>query len=127
MLREPIRVASRDAAATQKVFRDPAVLMMPASLILCGLLLDRATLAVTTTVTALATVGVLLFSPGDARAAVADILDSVAILAITGVGVGIVVGRLRRGIERLRAGEAVAPGELRPLYLRGAHIRKPKR
>jgi tRNA threonylcarbamoyladenosine biosynthesis protein TsaB len=33
----------------------------------------------------------------------------------------------RWGIERLRAGEGVAPGELRPLYLRGAHIRKPKR
>jgi tRNA threonylcarbamoyl adenosine modification protein YeaZ len=33
----------------------------------------------------------------------------------------------RWGIERLRAGAGVRPGELRPLYLRGAHIRKPKR
>ncbi|MGD8894945.1 MAG: tRNA (adenosine(37)-N6)-threonylcarbamoyltransferase complex dimerization subunit type 1 TsaB [Acidobacteriota bacterium] len=33
----------------------------------------------------------------------------------------------RAAIETLRAGEGVPPGELRPLYLRGAHIRKPRR
>lgn len=33
----------------------------------------------------------------------------------------------RWGIEQLRAGAGVPPRELRPLYLRGAHIRKPRR
>jgi tRNA threonylcarbamoyladenosine biosynthesis protein TsaB len=32
----------------------------------------------------------------------------------------------RWGIARLAAGEGVPPGDLRPLYLRGAHIRKPR-
>jgi tRNA threonylcarbamoyladenosine biosynthesis protein TsaB len=30
-------------------------------------------------------------------------------------------------VEALQAGEGRAPGDLRPLYLRGAHIRKPRR
>jgi tRNA threonylcarbamoyladenosine biosynthesis protein TsaB len=33
----------------------------------------------------------------------------------------------RVAVEALRAGEGVAPDALRPLYLRGAHIRKPRR
>ncbi len=33
----------------------------------------------------------------------------------------------RVAVEALRAGEGSAPGDLRPLYLRGAHIRKPRR
>jgi tRNA threonylcarbamoyl adenosine modification protein YeaZ len=33
----------------------------------------------------------------------------------------------RMALEALAAGEGVPPGDLRPLYLRGAHIRKPGR
>ena len=101
------------AIAAGRGFRDPAILMMPASLILCGVLLDRRTLAATTAVTVAATTGVLL---ADARGLLAgaggqdtlvgDIMDSLVILGITSVGVGIVAGRLRRGIEQLRGQEA---------------------
>ena len=101
------------ALVTGRGFRDPAILMMPGSLILCGVLLDRATLAMTTAVTVVATTGVLLAEahgmvsgPGGPEVLVGDVLDSLAILAITGIGVGIVVGRLRRGIVRLRRQEA---------------------
>ena len=101
------------AVAAGRGFRDPAIMMMPASLILCGVLLDRGTLAATTAVTVAATTGVLV---ADAHGFVAvqqghdtlieDILDSILILGITGLSVGIVAGRLRRGIERLRRQEA---------------------
>jgi PAS domain S-box-containing protein len=87
--------------------------MMPASLILSGLLLDRTALAVATTVTAAATTLVLLAetngivaSPDGPQVVIGDIFDSVMILTITGIGVGIVVGRLRRGMEQLRRQEA---------------------
>jgi PAS domain S-box-containing protein len=101
------------ALAAGRGFRDPAILMMPASLILCGVLLDRATLAVTTAFTVAATTAVLLAEgqgipagAGGPEVLIGDVLDSLMILAITGVGVGIVVGRLRRGMERLRRQEA---------------------
>ena len=44
------------AISTGRGFRDPAVLILPASLVLCGVLLDRRTLAVTTAVTLAAAV-----------------------------------------------------------------------
>ncbi|MCG6927162.1 MAG: PAS domain S-box protein [Acidobacteria bacterium] len=116
----PVLAASL-ALATGRGFRDPAILMMPASLILCGVLLDRGTLAVSLVVTVVATTGVLLAEGqgiiagvGGPDVLVGDILDSLVILAITGIGVGIVVGRLRRGMERLRRQEtALRTSELR--------------
>jgi PAS domain S-box-containing protein len=109
------------AVAGGRGFRDPAILMMPASLILCGLLLDRGALAVTTALTVVATTGVLvaeargmMAGPGGRDALLGDAVDSVAILAITGIGVGIIVGRLRQGIDRLRRQEtALRASELR--------------
>jgi two-component system cell cycle sensor histidine kinase/response regulator CckA len=107
------------ALSTGRGFRDPAILMMPATLILCGLLLDRATLAATTAVTVAATTGLLLAErhgivAGPARFPYGDILDSLVILVITSVAVGIVAGRLRRGMETLRRQEtALRESELR--------------
>jgi two-component system cell cycle sensor histidine kinase/response regulator CckA len=101
------------AISTGRGFRDPAVLILPASLVLCGLLLDRRTLAVTTAVTLAAAGGVLVAEAHGlfARAAqpsdlVGDVIDSVLILGVTSVGVGNVAGRLRRSVERLRRHEA---------------------
>jgi two-component system cell cycle sensor histidine kinase/response regulator CckA len=101
------------AIATGRGFRDPAILILPASLILCGVLLDRRTLAVTTAVTLAAASGVLVaeahgfFAP-PARTSdlVGDVIDSLLILGATSVGVGIVAGRLRRSVERLQRQEA---------------------
>jgi PAS domain S-box-containing protein len=101
--------------------RDPALLIMPAALVLSGILLDHGTLAITTGLSVLASAGVLV---ADARGIIersgggdtylADVWDVTAILVITGVAVGIVVGRLRRGMERLRRQEtALRASELR--------------
>ncbi len=101
--------------------RDPALLIMPAALVLSGILLDHGTLAITTGLSVLASAGVLV---ADARGVIdrsggghpylADVWDVTAILVITGVTVGIVVGRLRRGMERLGQQEtALRASELR--------------
>ncbi len=94
-------------------FRAPAMLLMPAALVLCGVLLDRATLAVTTAFSVAATTAVLVAEArrtvggtGGADTLVGDILDSTVILAITAMVVGTVAGRFRRAIERLRRQEA---------------------
>jgi len=109
------------AVTAGRGFHDPAILMMPASLILCGVLLDHATLVATTAVTVAATAGVLLaetrglvLTAGAHDSVVEDILDSLLILGITALAIGIVAGRLRRGIERLRRQEsALRVSELR--------------
>jgi PAS domain S-box-containing protein len=93
-------------------FRDVAVLMLPASLILSGLLLDRASLALSTAVTLACSAGVLLaessgrLAPKTPRNATSDIFDAAVILGVTGLGVGLVAGRLRESHERLRSQEA---------------------
>jgi two-component system sensor kinase FixL len=108
-------------AVTGRGVRDPAVLMMPASLVLCGILLDRGTLAATTTLTVAGTAGLLLAEaqgllggPQTRIDAADDVLDSLLILVMTGVGVGIVAGRLRRDLDRMRAqGAALRTSEER--------------
>jgi two-component system, cell cycle sensor histidine kinase and response regulator CckA len=101
------------AISTGRGFRDPAVLILPASVVLCGLLLDRRTLAVTTAVTLAAAVAVLVADargifarPDQVGDVVGDVIDTLLILGVTSVGVGIVAGRLRRSVERLRDQEA---------------------
>jgi two-component system, cell cycle sensor histidine kinase and response regulator CckA len=101
------------AISTGRGFRDPAVLILPASVVLCGLLLDRRTLAVTTAFTLAAATGVLVAEshgvfarPDRASDVVGDVIDSLLILGVTSVGVGIVAGRLRRSVDRLRRQEA---------------------
>jgi PAS domain S-box-containing protein len=93
-------------------FRDVAVLILPASLILCGLLLDRATLAVVTLLTVSCTAATLLAEahgslgrPGPGNVAT-DIVDAGIILGMTSLGVGLVAGRLRESHARLRRQEA---------------------
>jgi len=93
-------------------FRDVAVLILPASLILCGLLLDRATLAVVTLLTVSCTAATLLAEahgrlgrPGGGNVA-ADVVDAGIILVMTSLGVGLVAGRLRESHARLRRQEA---------------------
>ncbi len=94
-------------------FRDVAVLMLPASLILCGLLLDRATLVAVTLLTLVCTAVVrageaqgLLATPPAAVHPMTDIADAAIILVVTSLGVGLVAGRLRDSHERLRRQEA---------------------
>ena len=93
-------------------FRDVAVLMLPASLILSGLLLDRASLALVTALTLACSAGVLLAEssgalvPKTTRDGLSDVFDAGVILGITGLGVGLVAGRLRESHERLRSQEA---------------------
>ncbi|HEY8234568.1 MAG TPA: PAS domain S-box protein, partial [Vicinamibacteria bacterium] len=93
-------------------FGDVSVLILPASLILCGLLLDRVTLVAVTLLTIACTVAVML---GEARGLLAgpeplnpasDIPDAVIILVITALGVGMLAGRLRESHARLRRQEA---------------------
>src|SRR5262245_21659078 len=93
-------------------FRDVAVLMLPASLILSGLLLDRASLAIVTALTLACSAGLLLAEssgalvPKTTRDGLSDVLDAAVILGITGLGVGLIAGRLRESHERLRSQEA---------------------
>jgi PAS domain S-box-containing protein len=93
-------------------FRDVAVLMLPASLILSGLLLDRASLALVTALTLACSAGVLLAEssgalvPKPTRDGLSDVFDAAVILGITGLGVGLIAGRLRESHERLRSQEA---------------------
>jgi two-component system cell cycle sensor histidine kinase/response regulator CckA len=109
------------AVASGQGFRDPALLIMPAALVLSGILLDRGTLAATTGLSVVASAGVLVAEargiidrPGGGDTYLADAWDATAILVITGVTVGIVVGRLREGMERLRQQEtALRASELR--------------
>jgi len=93
-------------------FRDVAVLILPASLILCGLLLDRATLVTVTLLTVSCTAAALfaeahgrLGRPGGGNFA-ADVVDAGIILVMTSLGVGLVAGRLRESHARLRRQEA---------------------
>jgi two-component system, cell cycle sensor histidine kinase and response regulator CckA len=93
-------------------FRDVAVLMLPASLILSGLLLDRVTLVAATGLTLACSSGVLLAESNGLlpqtkpRNAISDVFDAGVILVVTGLGVGLVAGRLRESHERLRSQEA---------------------
>jgi PAS domain S-box-containing protein len=93
-------------------FRDVAVLMLPASLILSGLLLDRVTLVAATGLTLACSSGVLLaesqglLAVARQRNAISDVFDAGVILVVTGLGVGLVAGRLRESHERLRSQEA---------------------
>jgi two-component system cell cycle sensor histidine kinase/response regulator CckA len=93
-------------------FRDVACLIMPASLIFCGFLLDRRSLAAITLLTAAATAVVLLAEreglvggPGLRVSYYQDIADATIIIVITGVGVGLVGGQLRESHERLERQE----------------------
>ncbi len=92
-------------------FRDVAVLILPASLILGGLLLDRATLVGVTLLTVACTAATLvaeahgwLGRPGPRNFA-ADVVDAGIILTMTSLGVGLVAGRLRESHARLRRQE----------------------
>ena len=93
-------------------FRDVAVLMLPASLILSGLLLDRVTLVAATFVTLACSSGMLLAEghgllvPRHPRNAGSDAADAAVILVVTSLGVGLVAGRLRESHVRLRSQEA---------------------
>jgi len=93
-------------------FRDVAVLILPASLILSGLLLDRVTLVAATFVTLACSSGVLfaeghgLLVPHHPRNAGSDAADAAVILVVTSLGVGLVAGRLRESHVRLRSQEA---------------------
>jgi tRNA A37 threonylcarbamoyladenosine modification protein TsaB len=57
----------------------------------------------------------------------AEIEAKVADAAFPAVDLFLAAALGRQAVEALQAGEGVRPGELRPLYLRAAHIRKPKR
>jgi two-component system cell cycle sensor histidine kinase/response regulator CckA len=100
------------AFAAGRGFRDPAILMMPASLILCGVLLSRSALVLTTALALAGTAGLLfaeahgLVAPRLGADLSGDVMDSTLILVITSVCVGIVTGRLRQSVERLRRHEA---------------------
>ena len=105
-------LASSFMVLSRQGFRDVAVLMLPASLILSGLLLDRVALVASTLLTLACSTLVLLAEahgilasthPRDARS---DIADASVILAVTGLGVALVAGRLRASHARLRSQEA---------------------
>ncbi|HXY39664.1 MAG TPA: PAS domain S-box protein, partial [Vicinamibacteria bacterium] len=102
------------ALTARRGFHDPAILMMPGALILCGVLLDRATLVATTVLAAAATTAVIaaeargLIQVRSGDTVLGDAFDTVVILGITGLAVEIVAGRLRRTIGRLRQREAAA-------------------
>jgi PAS domain S-box-containing protein len=93
-------------------FRDVAVLILPASLILCGLLLDRVSLTAVTLLTLACSTGVLyaeargMLRTPDPITARADAIDAAIILVVTAIGVGLVAGRLRESHARLRRQEA---------------------
>ena len=93
-------------------FRDVAVLILPASLILCGLLLDRATLVAVTLLTVACTASTLVaeahgWLAGPVAAdSMSDVVDAGIILVVTSLGVGLVAGRLRESHARLRRQEA---------------------
>jgi tRNA threonylcarbamoyladenosine biosynthesis protein TsaB len=57
----------------------------------------------------------------------AEIEARVADAAFPAVDLFLAAALGRQAVEPLQAGQGVPPGELRPLYLRAAHIRKPKR
>jgi two-component system cell cycle sensor histidine kinase/response regulator CckA len=89
--------------------RDVAALMLPASLIVCGLLLDRATLVAQTLLVMAST---LLVMAAEARGWVRlpsgpspwlrQTIDAGAIIGMTAVGVGLVANRLRASYQQLR-------------------------
>ncbi len=102
---------------TGRGLRDPAALMLPASLVFCGLLLDRRTLVVVTSLTIGCALAVLVADshgllppPPAATSLLQDLVDASLILAVTSVGVRQVAGRLRRNHEQLRAQEAALRG-----------------
>ncbi len=105
-------VASSFMLISGQGFRDVAVLMLPSSLILSGLLLDRVTLMAATGLTLACSSGMLLaeskglLAPTKPRNAISDVFDAGVILVVTGLGVGLVAGRLRESHERLRSQEA---------------------
>ena len=98
--------------ASGQGFRDVAVLIMPASLILCGLLLDRATLVAVTVLTVACTAATLVaeaygwLGSTVARNFASDVVDAGIIIAMTSLGVGLVAGRLRESHARLRRQES---------------------
>jgi hypothetical protein len=97
--------------ASGRAFHDVAVLMLPASLVVCGLLLDRASLAFITAVTIGAAAAVAWaesrgLPPATPRSFGHDLLDATLILGITSVGVGLMSDQLRRGLARSRRDEA---------------------
>jgi PAS domain S-box-containing protein len=97
--------------ASGQGFRDVAVLILPASLILCGLLLDRPTLVVVTLLTVACAASTMwadargLLPVAELPNPMADIPDAAIILVITALGVGMVAGRLRESHARLRRHE----------------------
>jgi len=102
-------VASSFMLISGQGFRDVAVLMLPSSLILSGLLLDRVTLMAATGLTLACSSGMLLaeskglLAPTKPRNAISDVFDAGVILVVTGLGVGLVAGWLRESHERLRS------------------------
>ncbi len=102
---------------TGRGLRDPAALLLPASLVFCGLLLDRRSLVVVTSLTIGCALGVLvadgrgLLPPPPAPTSfLQDLVDSTLILAVTSIGVRQVAGRLRKNHEQLRVQEAALRG-----------------
>jgi PAS domain-containing protein len=94
-------------------FRDPAGLALPASLLLCGLMLDRRSLAALTVLT-IACAAVVLGAearrlvgfPGEPYPSVFDLTDVLIILVATAVGVDSVAQHLREALRRARRNEA---------------------
>ena len=98
--------------ASGQGFRDVAVLILPASLILCGLLLDRVTLVAVTLLTVACAAATMwadargLLPVAELPNPMADIPDAAIILVVTALGVGMLAGRLRESHARLRRHEA---------------------
>jgi len=109
-------LASALMLASGQGFRDVAVLILPASLILCGLLLDRVSLTAVTLLTVACSTGVLyaeargMLGAPDPITAREDAVDAAIILVVTAIGVGLVAGRLRESHARLRRQEAELRG-----------------
>jgi len=93
-------------------FRDVSMLIMPASMILCGLLLEPVTLVTVTLLSIACTAAAMLAEARGWLAGplainpAADIVDAAIILGVTSLGVGLVAGRLRESHARLRRQEA---------------------
>ena len=93
-------------------FRDVSVLILPQALILCGLLLDRATLVGVTLLTIACAAAVLvaesrgLVPASEPIDPAADVPDAAIILGVAGLGVALVAGRLRESHARLRRSES---------------------
>ena len=94
-------------------FRDVSALLLPASLIMCGLLLEPRTLVALTALNLGCAVGVIaveaagLLPPTTARLVYPrNILDVSVILVLTSVGVGVVSEQLRRSLAHAREKEA---------------------